>query len=176
MPSSDRSEVRWLDFSGAPPMLIPRSLSGYWRGTTDPATGEYSELNTDNPITDYDRACAVAWPGKSLLEFRGTPILILYSEYDRHTWDNSRQMLACGGCFPSDDELRSTTWTDQILWRAEHTDYFLMNSAADATAGLRDDEFIPVRLTSGIYKIDFSHITSEFMGCFHRFIRDDHAA
>jgi hypothetical protein len=82
MSTSPTSQVRWLDFSGAPPMLIPQSLAELWRGTTDPATGEYREFDKDNPVTDYDRACAAARPERSVLEFRGVPILILYTEYD----------------------------------------------------------------------------------------------
>ena len=77
---------------------------------------------------------------------------------------------------PSQDEVRRATWTDPIRWRAKHTDYFLMNSAADATSGLRDDDFMPVRLPSGIYAIEYADITSEYVGIFHRFVRDDHAA
>lgn len=157
-------------------MLIPRVLASSWRGTTDPATGEYRECDAQNPVTDYDRACAVAWPGRSILEIMGTQVLILYTEFDRHTWDSRRQILACGGWLPSDEQLRGATWSDPIRWRAEHTDYLLMNSAADASDYLRDDEFMSVQLQSGIYTIDYSDIASEYVGCFHRFIRDDHAA
>lgn len=157
-------------------MLIPQSLAEYWRGATDPSIGEYREFNKDNPVTDYDRACAAAWPGRSILEFKGVPILVLYSESDQHSWDDSRQILACGGWFPSEGELRRAVWTDPIRWRAKHTDYLLMNSAADASAGLLDDEFMQVRLPSGIYTIEYANITSEYAGIFHRFVRDDHAA
>jgi hypothetical protein len=51
-----------------------------------------------------------------------------------------------------------------------------MNSAADATDGLRDDDIMPVRLPPGIYTIEYADITSEYDGLFHRFVRDDHAA
>lgn len=120
--TTSTSQERWLDFSGAPPMLIPWSLAEYWRGTTDPATGKYREFDKDNPVTDYDRASAAAWPGRSILEFRGVPILILYTENDQHGWDARRQILACGGWFSSQDEVRRATWTDPIRWRSEHTD------------------------------------------------------
>lgn len=156
-------------------MLIPQSLAEHWRGTTDPATGEYREFDSDDPVTDYDRAGAVAWPGRSVLEFRGVPILVLYTEYDLHGWDADRRILACGGWFPSEDEVRRGTWTDPIRWHATHTDYFLMNSAADGSAGLLDDEFMPVRLPSGIYTIEYTDITSKYVGIFHRFVRGDHA-
>ena len=157
-------------------MLIPQSLAKFWRGTTDPTTGEYRELDQQNPVTDYDRACAIARPGQSVLKFKGVPILILYSEYDQHGWDANRQILACGGWFPSEDEVQRATWTDPIRWRAEHTDYLLMNSAVDAQAGLPDDEFMPVRLPSGIYTIEYADITSKYVGIFHKFVRDVHAA
>jgi hypothetical protein len=173
--TTSTSQERWLDFSGAPPMLIPRSLAEYWRGTTDAATGEHRKFDKDNPVTDYDRACAAAWPGRSVLELRGVPILILYTEYDQHSWDGSRQILACGGWFPSEDEFRHATWADPIHWHAEHKDYLLMNSAADASAGLLDDEFMRVRLPSGVYTIEYATITSEYVGIFHRFVRDDRA-
>ena len=157
-------------------MLIPQTLANHWRGTTDPTTGEYRELDADNPITDYDRACAAAWPDRSILEFRGTPILILDSWYDRHSWDAVRQILGCGGWFPSDDEVRQATWTNPVRWRAEHTDYLLMNSAFDASAGLSEDECMPVRLLSGIYTIEQAHISSEYLGMFYRFLRDAQGA
>jgi hypothetical protein len=173
--STAKSEVRWLDFSGAPPILIPQILAELWRGTTDPATGEYRELDQDNPVTDYDRACTTARPDSIILEFRGVPILVFYTEHDRHTWDVGRQILACGGWLPSEDELRRATWTDPIRWRAEHTDYLLMNSAADASADLAADDLMPVRLPSGLYTIERAEISSTYLGVFHRFVRDDPA-
>lgn len=128
---------RWLDFSGAPPMLIPCSLVHHWRGGTDPATGEYRRFDPETPVTDYDRACAAAWPGRSILEVMGAQVLVLYTEFDWHTWDSRRQIVACGGWLPTDDDLQSATWSDAIHWRAEQTDYFLMNSAADAKEDYR---------------------------------------
>lgn len=175
MSTDSSSKGPWLDFSGAPPLLIPQQLARHWRGTTDPSTGDYRECDADNPVTDYDRACAAAWPGRSVVEFRGTSILVLYSEFDRHSWDAGRLILASGGWFPSDDEVRRAAWSDPIRWRAEHTDYFLVNSAADASAGLLDGEFMPVRLSSGVYTIEYADITSEYVGIFHRFVRVDHS-
>lgn len=175
MVNSESPSVRWLDFSGAPPMLIPRVLAASWRGTTDPATGEYRELDTDNPVTDYDRAFMAAWPGRSTIEFMGSKILILYTEHDLHAWDSKRHILACGGWLPSDADLCEAKWETAIRWRAEHADYFLMNSAADATKNLRDEDFTPVRLDSGIYTIEYCDMELEYVGCFHRFVRDGDA-
>lgn len=176
MSTSPTSSVPWLDFSGAPPMLIPQSLAEHWGGTTDPATGEHREFDPDNPVTDYDRACAASWPGRSILEFRGVPVLVFYSELSWHSWDSHRLILACGGWFPSEDEIRRAAWTNPIRWRAEHTDYFLMNSAADAQAGLFEGEFMPIRLPSGLYTIEYADIESAQAGSFHRFAVDDAVA
>jgi hypothetical protein len=170
---SKASETRWLDFSGAPPILIPQSLAVFWRGAFDRTTGEYRELNVDDPVTDYDRACAVAWPGRSLLEFMDSSTLVLYTEFDWHTWDSDRELVACGGWLPSDDELRQATWRDLIHWRTDHTDFFLMNSAADGSRGLREGDFVPVRMTSGMYTVEYSYLKSEYVGCFHRFLRQE---
>jgi hypothetical protein len=105
----------------------------------------------------------------------GAQVLVLYTEFDQHTWDSTRHILACGGWLPSDDELRQATWTNPIRWRAEHTDYLLMNSAADGSDHLENDEFMVIQLRPGIYTIEYSDITSGNVGCFHRFIRDDDA-
>lgn len=169
------SQVRWVDFSGAPPIVIPQSIAPLWRGTTDPATGQYREVNVEAPVTDYDRACAAAWPGRSVLEFGGTSVLALYTEFDLHTWDVRRHLVACGGWLPSDDDLRRGTWTDHIYWQTQHSDFLLMNSAADGQH-LRDEDYLPLQLAPGKYAVDYCDIEAESVGCFHRFALDAHAA
>ena len=161
------SPVRWLDFSGAPPIVIPKSIAILWRGTTDPATGQYREVNVEAPVTDYDRACAAAWPGRSVVELGGASVLALYTEFDLHTWDVRRQLVACGGWLPSDDDLRSGTWTDTVYWQTQHSDFLLMNSAADGQ-DLRDEDYLPLQLTPGQYAVEYCHIEAESVGCFHR--------
>jgi hypothetical protein len=176
MDSSITSEVRWLDFSGAPPMLIPQSLAALWRGTTDRATEEYRETNLQAPVTDYDLACAAAWPGKSIIEFMGSSLLVLYTEFDLNTWDDQRELVACGGWLPSDNEFHSATWTDRIHWRPMETDLLLMNSAADGGQGLGHDDYLHVRLTPGLYAVEYCDLEAEYVGCFHRLIRQTSAA
>jgi Immunity protein 21 len=168
---STSPNIPWLDFSGAPPMLIPRRLATLWRGATDPSTNEFRELDMDNPVTDYDRACAVAWPGKSVLQFRDVQVLVLDTESDWHTWDGVRQIVACCRWLPSDDVLRQAIWTDRIEWHSNDSDLLLMNSAADGARGLLDGDFMPVQLPSGIYTVEFSHIEAELVGQFHRLVR-----
>lgn len=160
-----------LDFSGAPPLLIPQAIAHQWHGNSDPETGEYRELNTESPVTDYDRACNVAWPGKGVLDVHGEQCLILYTESDAHTWDSRRNLLACCGWLPTDEQLQVAEWNHPIVWQTRHKCFLLMNSAADASLGLIAGESMPVELPAGTYLVECADITSEYVGCFYRFRR-----
>ena len=160
---------RWLDFSGAPPLLMPARLASVWRGSINSTTGDYSDLTPKVPNTDYDRACAAAWPGRSLLSVGDSSALALYTEFDEHTWDIERMLVACGGWLPTDAQLAGAIWSDGLKWEAKETDFLLMNSAADGASGLRDDEFIKVRVPVGSYIVEYADIASNSIGCFHRF-------
>ena len=161
--------TRWLDFSGAPPLLIPTRLVSQWRGAINPATGNYSELNTKAPVTDYDRACASAWPGRGVLTIANATALVLYTEYDEHTWDAQNKLVACGSWLPTKAELASASWEDPLSWHVQDTDFLLVNSAADGAAGLSDNEFMEVRLAPGQYVIEYTALEETYIGCFHRF-------
>jgi hypothetical protein len=160
--------TRWLDFSGAPPLLIPSRLVSLWRGTTNPATGEYSELNMDDPVTDYDRACVKAWPGRGVLPIGDASALVLYTEFDDHTWHAPQMLVACGGWLPTQAELQRASWQDPLRWQVRDAEFMLVNSAADAAGGLQDHEFIEVYLAPGEYFIEYTRLESTYLGCFHR--------
>ena len=161
--------IRWLDFSGAPPLLIPTRLVSHWRGAIDPATGEYSDLNTKAPLTDYDRACKSAWPGRGVLPIGNASALALYTEYDEHTWDAPHSLVACGSWLPTEAELTGALWEDPLSWQVQDTEFLLINSAADGAAGLQTGEFMEVRLTHGEYVVEYAALESTYVGCFHRF-------
>jgi hypothetical protein len=146
--------IRWLDFSGAPPLLIPKRLVKLWCGAIDPETGEYSDLNTQQPRTDYDRACQAAWPGRGILLLGDASVLALYSEYDEHAWDAENMILACGSWLPTQEELASAVWSDPLKWDVKDSDFLLLNSAANGTEGLRDDDFFSFQLPVGGYTIE----------------------
>lgn len=160
---------QWLDFSGAPPILIPSCLVGLWRGTIDPDSGHHSDLDTDNPKTDYDRACIAAWPGRGLVEVGRGFAVVLYTEWDRVSWDPNWQVVACGGWWPSREQIEDAKWTDPLCWDSEHSDYPLMNSAADGSAGLRAHDFMKVALPYGECVVEYCRIVAEYIGGFHRF-------
>ena len=163
--------LRWIDLSGAPPVLLPATLAPQWRGVIDPKTNKPRELDLQNPVTDYDRACAAAWPGKNTIDFKGSVALAFYTEFDDLNWDARRLLVALGGWLPSDEELQETLWTDAVIWEADHADYLLFNAGLDASAGLHDDDVIQVRLKPGTYTVSCGQIDSEYAGNFHRLVR-----
>jgi hypothetical protein len=161
--------TQWLDFSGAPPVLIPSSLVGLWRGTIDTDSGSHRDLDTENPKTDYDRACIAAWPGRGLVEVGKGFALVLYSEWDQVSWDPNGRVVACGGWWPSREQIESAKWADPLRWGSDHTDYLLMNSAADGSARLRAGDFVKVELPRGECVVEYAEIVGEYVGGFHRF-------
>jgi len=161
---------RWLDFSGAPPLLIPKRLVQSWHGAIDAMTGKYLDLNTEAPRTDYDRACVAAWPGRSVLQVGNGSALALYTEFDEHTWDREGLVLACGSWLPSRIEMANAAWRDPFTWEAKESEFLLMNSAASGFEGLQQNEFLEVNLNPGVYVVEYASIEAEYVGCFHRFI------
>jgi hypothetical protein len=161
-------ETRWLDFSGAPPLIIPRPIVQFWRGTTDPSTGEFRVHNPAIPVTDYDRACLVALPGKAILEVEGLQVLSLHSGADLHSWGSRQRILACGSPWPSGDELRQALWTHPVRWHTGVRSLVLMNSAVDGSRGLWDRNSLRMSLAPGDYIVTSAQIGYNY---FHRFTR-----
>jgi Immunity protein 21 len=158
----------WLDFSGAPAMLIPAALIGLWRGAIDPATESYSDLNSKEPKTDYDRACAAAWPRKGEIRLAQSSALALYSEYDEHTWIAEERVVASGSWLPTPEQIRLAKWTDAFDWKADFEEYLLLNSAADGKSKLQSGDYAAIKLERGTYLVEFAFIEAECVGCFTR--------
>jgi hypothetical protein len=161
----------WLDFSGAPAMLIPAALVTLWRGAIDPATESYADLNSKEPKTDYDRACLAAWPGRGEVRLGDSSALVMYSEHDEHAWMAKDCVVASGSWFPTSEQLEQANWTDAFDWEADFDEYLLLNSAADGKNRLQPDDHLPVKLERGTYLVEFAFIEAEYVGCFTRLTR-----
>jgi len=171
-------EVSWLDFSGAPPVLIPRSAAASWRGTTHHTTGEYQDLNPLHPVTDYDRACAVASREDGILDFMGVAALVLYTEFDSFAWDTERLLLAHGGWLPSAAELTRAQWAYSLEWYVADGDLLLINPTVDFTQEVDDDDSMAIQLAPGVYIVEYAEVESDLddIGAFHRFTRRGNTA
>lgn len=170
MTSEDSQDLRWLDFSGAPPLLIPRRRIAEWCGPIDPQTAVYRDLNESDPVTDYDRACAAAWPGRGSLPVGDSFALALYTEYDVVAWHPSLQLIACGGWIPTSTQLLDAAWTDYCEWTCADGDLILLNSAADGRKPLRSADSCPVCLQSAIFNVQQAALEADRVGLFYRFL------
>jgi hypothetical protein len=137
------AKSRWVNYSGAAPILLPVSLVRYWRGFFLPAEkhdvadlelpeGRFkicSAFDSHNPKTDYDRACALGGiPAVQRLRVGRGYGLVFATEQDSLTWWPERLMLVNGGSLPKASLLRRVIWKDECAWRAAQTDFVLMNA------------------------------------------------
>lgn len=150
-------------------MLIPRAMAQRWRGTSDPATGASCDFDADSPKTDYDRACVASMRGHALVDLDGVPVLVLYTELDRHAWDADRRHVYNGGWRPDDDDLDLVNWSEPLTWTVDDGDLLLMNSAVDGAQGLEEGDAVPVRLVPGSYVVEFGDVSGELVGYAYRF-------
>ena len=105
-----RERYRWLDFSGAPPILIAKKIAAQWRGTTNSKTVRYSQPSFEEAATDCDRCIQIAMNGNGILRLSGTDVLVLYTEYDLHTWEAEYQIISCSGSAPPLGDLKKIKW------------------------------------------------------------------
>jgi hypothetical protein len=144
-------DVKWMDFSGAPPILIPESLLAYWSGFYLPLEAEDLDLDGDlelpdgrkffvcddfdfsQPQTDYDRICAgpnhsFVHPLGSLPEPAGDALVIVDESDGTVGWCAEQQMLiTLSRHLPSSEELAGLEWTERLCWEVPAGRVVLMN-------------------------------------------------
>lgn len=184
-------DVIWMDYSGAPALLIPDSLKHQWRGfylraepgesgipdleLADGAYNIHDEFDFDNPRTDYDRACATNLGEnheQTLTQYfisigpgKG---LVFSSGEDNHAWWAAQNMVVSGGGLPDPDKLDNQTWEEALVWDIEEDALTLMNAC---NHGLEPDiDFTPVRLPAGRHVIERAcYIEGDDSLILHRF-------
>lgn len=186
--------LRWMDYSGAPALLLPRASLADWHGmmltTPDPpATSPdfvgpdgvawfvHGEMDFANPVTHYDHLCA-AFGGDGYVEERvitvGTASAFAVSRSGEDAvawWDRRTALLTGHERTPDSSAWESAAWTPCAEIEVCAPDLVLMNSAmhgAQVLAG-GDSEFDAVVLAPGRYRIEaarFDDVTSAY-----RFVR-----
>jgi hypothetical protein len=161
--------VRWVDYSGAAPILLPERLLPYWRGFYLPTVpgddcpdlelpdGAYTictDFDFDHPKTDYDRACSLG----GIRAAQTLPVgpghgLVLATEFDALTWWPDRLMVVNGWSLPQPDLLERVAWSDECAWRVAETDFVLMN-ACDHGGKVDREQSFSVRLEPGEYAVE----------------------
>jgi hypothetical protein len=176
----DVNEIICMDFSGAPPLLLPRSLLPFWKGHFLPAepdgTDEYVDLELPdgrrftyhaldeaNPRTDYDRLCSQilrlptfcirvnVGPGEGL---------VISDERDGSVgWWPARQTFLDGCVRPNLDEgeFDHLAWEQELIWTVPERQIVLMNSCMHGQdpllAQIGSDDHLKIELEPGDYAV-----------------------
>ena len=133
----------FLDYSGAPPILLPVSLLSQWHGFYEPAN-KYDNADLEipegrfkiravfdfkNPKTDFERACALGGiPAVHQLRIGAGFLLVFATELDNLTWWQEQLMLVNGGSLPDPALLSRVQWSIECNWHATEPIFVLMNA------------------------------------------------
>ncbi len=159
--------MEWLDFSGAPPLLAPRAALALWRGCLEPDRDLWRDLDTEQPVSDYDFACRAAGSQNGIVERGGFQFLALYTECDHHAWDAGSNVICCGDWVPSAAQLGAATWTDALEWEVPVGGVILTNAAVPGSE-VEDSETVDLSLTPGRYRVETAFMDDELSGFVHR--------
>ena len=160
---------RFVDYSGAAPILLPVSLLSHWHGFYLPAkecdaadldvpAGRFKiceEFDFKNPKTDYDRACALGGvPPVQQLQVGPGFGLYFATELDNLTWWQEHLMLVNGYSLPDTALLKRVEWSDECKWRAIESNLVLMSACQHGASPDLGPHF-EVQLEPGLYVIQW---------------------
>jgi hypothetical protein len=164
--------VRWVDYSGAPPILLPASIVKAWKGINLPAAPDndypdlilpegrfecFTDFDFDHPRTDYERACQLfrrldADGIAQAIAVGSGEGLVFGTELDSMTWWHEQNLLVNGGGLPRRTRLSEIEWANGITWKAVHRSHILMN-ACDHGGNPKKDKYFKVTLVPGDYVV-----------------------
>jgi hypothetical protein len=169
------SAAKWMDFSGAPAIILPESLAGAWNGMFVPLPGASREcdlklpdgrvfkllgLDLDRPATDYDQIC-----GRNL-DHRNGPMfvhpvgtgsaLVIDSDGDGVVgwWPEQQMIVTVSEYLPDPSVFDRLEWRDEIRWQVPTSRLILMNSTLHgADPGKSESSHTVIELEPGEYSI-----------------------
>jgi len=164
------ADIKWMDFSGAPPILIPERLLPFWNGfyvpdddPDDPWSADITlpdgrrfVADCDNPDTDYEAICGRS--GSSFLHPLGSGqalVIIDHSDGTVGWWPEERMLLTCSRHLPDQSTLDQLQWKLLFQWNIPDSRLLLMNSClhgADPNKPPKD--FDEISLEPGKYSVE----------------------
>jgi hypothetical protein len=186
----------WMDFSGAPPILIPERYLGLWNGfyledTIDPdedlnLSGDlvlpdgrsfsvWDEFDFQNPKTDYDRLCG-SGHRKNFLHPLGDGhalVLVDYSDGTTGWWPEQQVVLTVSRQLPDPASFDRLAWGDELRWTVPDRRVVLMNSCLHGADpdNRSSDQFVEIDLEPGEYSITTADAEGEWCIVLHRLRR-----
>jgi hypothetical protein len=187
------SKINWIYYSGCPPIVIPTDIQSQWCGMFVPtesdspdlelSTGEkfemFDEMNFENPVTDYDRACHVdsQFTYQKVIPI-GAGEGVVVSTTASFTWWQERQLLIWDEWWKRTEPKKEYTeaifrgiplnelnWTEKSEWQQRADTAIIMNSANHGAEpeGV-SDLVVTAELKPSVYQIEFAQ---------HRLLLDD---
>ena len=177
------SELRWMNFSGAPALLLPRSSVSAWHGifsSVPPRRDSKPDLHSDNgdafylhdtfdfayPKTAYDRLCG------EFQDRRAETLIVPIGEVDAFSvsdgsdtfsWWSDESMIVSGAeRLPDRDALRSLDWRRIHAIEVREPEWLLANAALNGIE-MKDGspDLHAVSLELGIYVIESAHTADQ---------------
>jgi hypothetical protein len=181
-------ETKWMDFSGAPPILMPERLLDFWGGFYLPADeNDTADLTLPNgrafcvqddfdfkhPKTDYDRLCARA--GGHFLHPVGPGQALGISDYSDGTvgwWPEQQMLITVSQHLPDPAGFELLEWKDEVIWQIPDAGLILMNSCLHgADPDKPQDQFVEIDLQPGKYSITAADYSEGICVMLYRFRR-----
>lgn len=182
-------DVKWMDFSGAPPLLIPERFLGVWRGFYLPADEEEDcpdlelpdgrafcicdEFDFEHPQTDYDRLCARGG-GHFLHPVGPGRALVISDDSDGPVgwWPEQQMVLTVSRYLPDPACFDRLEWKGEVRWQIPDGRLILMNSCLHgADPDKPQDEFVEIDLEPGVYSITAADHSEGICVMLYRFRR-----
>jgi hypothetical protein len=186
--------VQWMDFSGAPPFLLPERCLPLWNGMFVPLTDlEESDdlelpdgqrfrlddtLDFKNPITDYDRLCAASLRAREpLVLFPVGDSFGLYvhdpSDGNVGWWGEQQLLITMSHALPDPDLLDGLEWSDEVRWEIETAEIVLFNPTLHGADLANHPNYrFPFYLQPGVYSVmaaDYTDPVDDFFASLYRF-------
>jgi len=169
------SNIKWMDYSGSPGLMIPVSLLGFWGGFYVPMENEKrpdlmlgdgrqfrvcDDFDFENPQTDYDRICARANSGgeSHFLYPVGPSQALVIADCQDGTivwWADQKVVVTASyRHLPDPGCLDQLEWSNEVRWNVTEKRLVLINSCVHgANANEEEDEFTEVELEPGVYSV-----------------------
>lgn len=186
----------WMDFSGAPPLVVPHRCLPSWHGFFVPSEPDeeddepfgdlvlpngrvfdvWDECDFDNPATDYDRVCAHTQKLEnqplSLYPVEPTEVLTItdYGDSAVGWWAEQRMILTVSRHVPDLSQIPDDGWTDAIEWDVPEGPLRLLHSCEFGTAPAKD-HYVDFEFEPGRYRIDCFDYAIDFCVMLYRFRR-----
>lgn len=185
--------VKWMDYSGAPPILIPERFLGLWNGFYLPVEEEeedvygdgdfqlpdgrnfyiHDEFDFKNPKTDYDRICAK--DGGSYLYQLGLGHSLVIQDYSDGTvgwWPEQNMLITVSRHLPDPSTFGHLNWENEIRWQIPDKRLYLLNPCMHGEQAKEPSPEVDIiDLTPGEYSIKAAESNEKYCVVLYRFER-----